>query len=617
MNRLTVKNSNPIQENFLGFNAVYHGYAGMSDKDGRELTEELCELEADRAKDQNIKIARTFYSWISWDDKKKTWDWNNHDFNAFCSWIKRMKDRGIDVALNPASILDIMSEGYRGRAPFTVDGDFIASAEGYATWVSETLHQIIDVRGLTNLKYILYFTEPQFAYTKTPSPKGTKDNYDVWYKASKILENKLKLDGFYERLTFIGPNEGGTANAQMMKWVNDNHLDMVDMFSSHNYSKLLLDKAKLTQKTMYVAGGRWYCPVKLTPEKEYELSFKMCLETDVDSNMEGSVYVGLFKAYNENISVFSKDIDKNGSLTDTWLILDGSDISKAFKEVKFKFIAPSNAEDILLGFFDDIKNQNCRFIIDDISLKESNTKNEILDDSKWGSFPNNYDYYVYTQYDFFYRDVTDKLSLLNNKDNFCYDEYNCFGYRFDDSLVKRIDHPIHGTDLAAARVAFLNTGVKNSFMWSLFDQQWPNNHTTNDDDFVDGDHRLGVMPSLLRSKVPYPAYFATRITGLVNGDENSKIYKGIDDGVVKGAMVENSSGDITVLLVNETHENQEFEVEFEKTILADLNCYVYNPQTVVCEETIPKLKPEFTEKGVTTHIRGVISAGGVMAYSTK
>ena len=74
MNFLQIQNDKSIQEHFLGFNAVYHGYAGMYDGDGRILTEELCELEADRAKDQNIKIARTFYSWISCDDNKKVLD---------------------------------------------------------------------------------------------------------------------------------------------------------------------------------------------------------------------------------------------------------------------------------------------------------------------------------------------------------------------------------------------------------------------------------------------------------------------------------------------------------------------------------------------------------------
>ena len=49
MNNIKILNAKPIQENFYGFNAVYHGFAGLSDDAGRVLSDELCELEADRA----------------------------------------------------------------------------------------------------------------------------------------------------------------------------------------------------------------------------------------------------------------------------------------------------------------------------------------------------------------------------------------------------------------------------------------------------------------------------------------------------------------------------------------------------------------------------------------
>ena len=152
MENLKILNAKPIQEHFLGFNGIYHGYAGMGDDCGRTLNEELCELEADRAKDQNLKIARTFYGWVNWDKEKQEFDWNHPDFLAFCKWIERMKVRGIDVAINFGSIPDIMSQGWRGKSPFTVGDDWNASLKKYTDWVCENLHQILDVRGLDNLK---------------------------------------------------------------------------------------------------------------------------------------------------------------------------------------------------------------------------------------------------------------------------------------------------------------------------------------------------------------------------------------------------------------------------------------------------------------------------------
>ena len=98
MKNLKIKNKKPIQENFLGFNAVYHGYAGLSDDAGRVYSEELCELEADRAAALGIKVARTYYKWYSYDFERECWDWeNSKDYNAFCRWVERLKVRGIDV----------------------------------------------------------------------------------------------------------------------------------------------------------------------------------------------------------------------------------------------------------------------------------------------------------------------------------------------------------------------------------------------------------------------------------------------------------------------------------------------------------------------------------------
>ena len=71
--------NNPVQTNFLGNNAVYHGYAGMPDKDGRVYSEELCEIEADRAADLGLRVARTFYRWYAWEPETGTWNWDNED----------------------------------------------------------------------------------------------------------------------------------------------------------------------------------------------------------------------------------------------------------------------------------------------------------------------------------------------------------------------------------------------------------------------------------------------------------------------------------------------------------------------------------------------------------
>ena len=125
-NNLKIENNKPIQTNFLGHNAVYHGYAGVSDDAGRVFNREQCELEADRAKDLGLKIARTIYNFWGYDKAKQSWTWNTPDFNAFCAWVQRMKDRDIDIALNTGwlNIGEIMSSGWREPFPGTVKGNW-------------------------------------------------------------------------------------------------------------------------------------------------------------------------------------------------------------------------------------------------------------------------------------------------------------------------------------------------------------------------------------------------------------------------------------------------------------------------------------------------------------
>lgn len=135
MEQLKIKNSRPIQTNFLGLNAVYHGYAGFSDNAGRVYSKELCDLEVERAADLGLKIARTRYQWIAYNFEKNCWDWENSpDFNAFCSWVERLKSKNIEVALNVAwcNISDIMSNGWGGKSPFTVGDNWQASVQNYA-----------------------------------------------------------------------------------------------------------------------------------------------------------------------------------------------------------------------------------------------------------------------------------------------------------------------------------------------------------------------------------------------------------------------------------------------------------------------------------------------------
>lgn len=622
MNNIKILNAKPIQENFYGFNAVYHGFAGLSDDAGRVLGDELCDLEADRAKDLNLKIARTFYKWWSYDFQKNSWDWENApDYVAFCKWVERLKVRGINVALNTGWCMpgDVLSNSWNGKSPFTVEGDWQASVENYAKWVSDTVYDLIKIRGLDNVKYLFLFTEPQ--RLSGTLPNEVKNAYECWYQCATAVVERLRKNGLYDLVKIIGPNEGSTVNAPMMQWLYKKDKNLVDFYSSHNYMVRILPKCIWNSadevKWIEVRGGRWFCPTKLKPNTEYTLDFEMMLNTEDYTTVSGYVLAGAFKGVEDARQGFSS----GGSATTrlnrfSTFMIEAAHLDKEFAKFTFTFKTTDDVDNALVGFFSDVVGTTKNVFIKSITLKETGTDIDIINHSEWNCLPRDVFNCKDNHYDFWYEDVKIKIDRIGKNVPFWYDEYNCIVSRNND-FSDTPEQPLHGTYLAAARVAFLNCGIQNSFMWTLFDQQWPSNHNCNNVSFFDGDHRCGVMPALLRSKVPYPAYFAMRITGLVNGDYNSKIYKGVDEGKIKGAMVKNPDGNLTVLLVNETECAEEFNITFEEDINVKFNCYMYDPAKVICDEKIPELKAEFTTENIIDSLKGIIPAGGVIAYSTK
>ena len=170
--KLSVNFKKPVQQNFLGCNAIYHGFAGLPDCDGRVYTPEQCELEADRAAKMGLKIARTYFKWYAYDQATHTWNWDNETMTAFYRWCERMQKRGIDIALhtgwcNPG---DVNSSSWGGFSPFHVEGDWPQSVENYAAG-QRNRTSVGGTAGFTNIKYLMFFTEPSRASGKLPAGK--------------------------------------------------------------------------------------------------------------------------------------------------------------------------------------------------------------------------------------------------------------------------------------------------------------------------------------------------------------------------------------------------------------------------------------------------------------
>ena len=620
MNHLKVKNTTAVQENFLGNNAVYHGYAGLSDDAGRVYDEALCELEADRAAALGLKVARTYYKWYAYDFEKNCWDWNAPDFEAFCRWAGRMKDRGIDIALNTGwcSPGDILSNHWGGQSPFTVAGDWKKSVEKYAEWVSESVHQLVEVRGLTNIKYLVFFTEPQYGSGERPQGLST---YDVWYDATRAAADRLMKDGRRSLVKLVGPNEGSTIDTKMLAWVHEKDPELLDIYTCHNYLT-----AKLTLKpylgnfgaAVATRGGRVQAPVLLKPDTEYQVSAVLALSCKDRLTVSGNVQFGIYQKPAGTEKSFTAGGQPTSRLAvDSTLMLDAARLTEDWQTYTFHFKTGRQVDRAVAGVFCDVIQEESQVSIGFVSVKEAETGKELLPETGFADLTAWQAVAATVGSDSSYESwmlwVNRALTYLNADESFWYDEYNTGG------SFPEYDTPAHGTDLAIARVAFMNSGIQSSLMWTLFDQQWPNNHTEQAwHRYHDGDHRFGIMPVFQRTLKPHPAYYAIQLTGYTGGGPGTRVYAGEGEDKINLTMTEQPDGTLTVLAVNDNDTKREVTIRFETALAGEtMYRYLYDPATICPDENATPIAVSRVIEKVTDSITDVLPAGAVVVYTNQ
>lgn len=590
MKKFSVDLNNPVQNNFLGLNAIYHGFASMPDSDGRTYSEEWAELEADRAKALGIKMVRTYFKWYAWEEKTKTWNWENGACKGFYKWLERMKKRGIDVSINTGWHLpkDVYAE------PFKVEGDWYQSVQNYADWVSETVHQIIEVHGFTNVKYLHIFTEPaRMCGDNGTHEDPTKTSLEAWGDCIKAVHETLLRDGRRDLVKLVGPNEGGGYN-MMVQVAASPYAKYLDIYAAHQYQNAdllrLRGKGRFANSgevavTFNVPNSKYFQPVALRANTEYKVSVYLKLSTDDLRTVTGYVQYGAFEFIDEVITGFSAGRGKDTNRIERFSVksVEANELSDDWQKFEFTFL---NVNDVKASFgvYSDVTNNNSIVIMDDPFIAEVGSNKNLLisadltDTVGWGhgaAFPATLDSADYMR-------IFGELAISHIKDNkpFWHDEFNIARIcgNVDPESAK------HGTDLARVFCGIMSSGAQNSIMWSLFDQIWPNSHTTNGDSFVDGDHRCGMMPVFHRSFVPKPDYYAIGIIGNFFGGENCRSYYiPFNDFLEIGVNVM-ADGNISVLAINSKYETDEFTLDFGEKIGKAFRRYVYDPEKIVPTE---------------------------------
>ena len=635
MSKLKINNLKAVQNNFLGSGAIYHGYAGMPDETGRVYTDEQCEIEAKRAADMKLKIARTMYRWWAWDKNTNTWNWDNEIMTAFYKWLQRMKDANITVALNTGwtNPGDINSSSWMRESPFTVEGDWDKSVQNYADWVSETVHQIVELRGFTNVKILVLFTEPQRADGILPEGRST---YETWFQATKAAHDALIRDNRRHLVKLMGPNEGHTVTSDMVKWVGENTGDFLDIYSSHAYlnpdyvpahfSKKYTQKGNNAFKLNY-PGMRGHYNVTLTPNTDYTFKMYYCFENQANATLSRDIRFGAFVGKDvDNVDdVFNDALNRpvdelnEGSI----LYLTYKDLSTDYSCMTVNFNS-GNATSAKVGIFSDLINlsgtgetlnsTNGSLLIDCFELYETESGKAIDINGKlenraegWNVAHAGLIISDLDSYSCWYEWAKTGIQYVPDNKPFCFDEYNVV---FDRDYSRTE----HGAEISTAAIAFMNAGCQSSLMWTLFDQQWPNDHTYNADSFVDGDHRMGIMPNLKRSLVPHRSYYAF---GLISRyvESGSTIYEGFGENFLHTTMAVAPSGDVTVIEDNCKEESDDFEIKFEKSLDLSLNRHVFDPNTLIPDEKAEMIKSDKTVLADMA-LKDAIAPFGVNIYTT-
>ncbi len=161
---------------------------------------------------------------------------------AFYKWLDEMKKLNVDIALQAGWWF---TKDTYFHSPDLGDKDSIRTnpetdPDRFAYWVKESIHQLINVKGYTNIKYLILFTEP-LNYKSGIVPEGfTQEEY--YGKVCRKIQEELVNAGLRDKIKIVGPNSGSTCNGHWVGWAKNNLDDVIDIYSWHAYNATRWDR---------------------------------------------------------------------------------------------------------------------------------------------------------------------------------------------------------------------------------------------------------------------------------------------------------------------------------------------------------------------------------------
>ncbi len=193
---------------------------------------------------------------------------------------------------------------------------------------------------------------------------------------------------------------------------------------------------------------------------------------------------------------------------------------------------------------------------------------------------------------------------------FWYDEFNVYYRDICGGTKVSMDMPLRGTQLAMSQISLMNKGVSGSLIWSLFDYKWTGSLRSSDSGFEAGYFNFGLDRSVLKSDLPYNAYYAFCILGTAIKD-GDKVYPGNspNNGLYTAKLV-HTDNSVSYVAVNMAENAATVNFKADGSFIK----YVYDPKNVKASS-----QAEYVPDGINvkadTYLTDKIGAYQVSVYN--
>lgn len=216
--------------------------------------------------------------------------------------------------------------------------------------------------------------------------------------------------------------------------------------------------------------------------------------------------------------------------------------------------------------------------------------------------------------DYYWRERAAYAKEMTGKP-FWIDEFNIRDYSKSQWIGDATKEPLHAVQHAAILSQAMDMGIQNLILWTVADQQWPNNVSYSNDGFVNGVQCHGVLPSLFETSIPKVSYYGISLLTKYFGE--GKIFKTTSDGVY-AACQQGNDGNWTIMAVNLNYfESEDVTFNFEKSLGGKtFYRHIYNSTTQVATAAAKLIGADKKIKISGTSLNDIIPPCSFAIYTT-